>query len=75
MYDIIDFVAEKKMTDYPLCPQCNTELECDDTYDMEYDEEGIVLYLIGHCPKCEKCYQWRRSARCIQWENADLWEC
>lgn len=63
------------MINYPLCPHCSIELECDDTYDMEYDEDGIILYQVGHCPKCEKDYQWRRSARCIQWENTDLGEC
>ena len=57
------------------CPHCNSELEHDDTYDMEYDEDRIVLYLIGHCPKCNKDYQWQARARCIQWTETDLREC
>ena len=60
--------------EYPLCPHCKTELECDDTYDMDYDEEGITLLQVGHCPKCEREYQWQRSACCIQWANTDLSE-
>lgn len=63
------------MTNYPLCPHCNVELECDDTYDTEYDEESVVLLKIGHCPKCNKGYQWYRSAIRIQWEDTDLEEC
>lgn len=59
----------------PLCPHCNTELEWIDTYDMEYDEESIVLYQVGHCPKCNKEYQWESSACCVQWENTGLGEC
>ena len=58
--------------EYPHCPHCNTELECDDTYDMEYDEEGIILRQVGHCSECEREYQWERSAVCIQWANTDL---
>lgn len=57
------------------CLYCNSELELDDTYDMEYDEDGIVLYLIGHCPKCNKHYQWRASARCVEWIETGLGEC
>ena len=59
----------------PLCPHCKTELECDDTYDMECNEESITLYQVGHCPKCKKGYQWCTSAYCIKWENSGLGEC
>ena len=59
----------------PLCPHCKTELERNDTYDMEFDEDRIVLYQIGHCPKCKKDYQWQSSACCVQWENTGLGEC
>ena len=59
----------------PLCPHCNTELEYDGSYDMEYDEDSIVLYQSGHCPKCRKDYQWQSSAHCTQWTTAELEEC
>lgn len=59
----------------PLCPHCKTELEYDDTYDMEYNEESITLYQVGHCPKCKKGYQWYTSAYCIEWANSGLREC
>ena len=58
--------------EYPHCPHCNTELELDDTYDMDYDEDGITLRQIGGCPECNRQYQWVRSAVCIQWANTDL---
>lgn len=60
---------------YPLCPHCKTELEYDETYNIEYDEDGIVLYVIGHCSKCEKDYQWQQSACRVQLANTDLREC
>ena len=56
----------------PKCPHCCVELEEDDTYDMSYDEEGIVLLKVGHCPECQRDYQWQRSAVCTQWANTDL---
>jgi endogenous inhibitor of DNA gyrase (YacG/DUF329 family) len=60
----------------PLCPHCNTAIKCEDTYDIYCDEEeSIILYQVGYCPKCGKDYQWQRSACCIQWANTDLREC
>ena len=44
--------------EYPKCPKCGVELECDDTYDFEYDEDGMILYQVGGCPKCGQGYQW-----------------
>lgn len=58
----------------PKCPHCNVELEYDDTYDMEYDCEGIILYEVGHCPKCNRDFQWQQSAVCTQWTNTGLSE-
>ena len=59
----------------PKCPHCNVEIETDDTYDMDYDYEGICLREVGHCPKCERDFQWERSAVYVQWANTDLREC
>ena len=59
----------------PKCPHCKTELETDDTYDLDYDYEGINLRVVGHCPKCDREYQWEESAVCIQWAVTDLREC
>lgn len=63
------------MFENPKCPHCKVELEHDDTVDMEYDCEGMVLYNVGHCPKCEKDFQWQSSAVFVQWANTDLREC
>ena len=54
------------------CPHCNAILETDDTYDMDYDYEGIVLQMVGHCPECNREYQWEESAVCVQWAVTDL---
>lgn len=56
------------------CLICGIELEVDDTYDMEYDEEGIIIRQVGHCPNCDKEYQWERSAACVRWTDTDLRE-
>ena len=58
----------------PLCPCCNVELEHDDTYDMEYDSEGITLYIVGYCPCCERNYRWQTSGAIVRWANTDLRE-
>lgn len=65
---------EGSIINYPFCRYCNTELECDDTYDMSYDDEGILLHQVGHCPRCDKDYQWERSAICTHWANTGLSE-
>ena len=56
----------------PKCPHCSIELELDDTYDMEYDNEGMILHQIGHCPKCERDYQWDESAKFKEWSISGL---
>lgn len=38
------------------CPICDVDLEVDDTYDMDYDDDGMTLYQIGHCSKCDREY-------------------
>ena len=43
----------------PECTKCGTELEYDATYDQESDSEEVILYEVGHCPKCGKKYKWR----------------
>ena len=58
----------------PLCPRCKAELEVDDTYDMEYDSEGITLYVVGYCPSCGRNYQWQDSGVITAWANTDLRE-
>ena len=60
---------------YPICPKCGVELECDDTYDFEYDEDGMTLRQVGGCPRCGQGYQWEQSASFRAWESSDLREC
>lgn len=56
----------------PKCPHCSVALIENDTYDMDYDYEGITLRKVGECPECGREYQWEQSACCIQWANTDL---
>ena len=51
------------------CPMCNVELIEDDTYNSSIDENfGMTASFnkVGHCPKCEKEYQW---SVCYDLEN------
>lgn len=41
------------------CPHCGTTLEEDDCYDTSFDGSTAVRYIVGHCPKCEREYQWK----------------
>lgn len=53
MRELIDR-ANKEESHNPLCPNCGAELELDDVYDTS----GHNDYCVGHCPKCNRDYQW-----------------
>ena len=43
------------------CPICNIELIEDDTYNSSINEHfgtTATFNKIGHCPECEREYQW-----------------
>lgn len=43
------------------CPICDVKLEVDDTCDIYFDadfEMTMTLTKVGHCPKCDRNYQW-----------------
>lgn len=41
------------------CPYCNVELEEDDCFDVVDSGDICVKYLAGHCPQCDKDFQWK----------------
>lgn len=41
-----------------ICPHCDEELVQDECYDTHFEEEYIVNYIAGHCPMCDKEFQW-----------------
>jgi len=41
------------------CPHCGATLEEDDCYDTSFDGDTATRYIVGHCPKCEREYQWK----------------
>ena len=43
------------------CPKCDYELEIDDCYDTETCDDWFVERIVGHCPICDKDYQWERN--------------
>lgn len=41
------------------CPHCNVMLEEDDCYDMDLVSDTVInREIVGHCPECEREYQW-----------------
>ena len=45
---------------YVECPKCGCILIDDDVYDLSVQDEQIVLFTYGHCPKCYKSYEWEK---------------
>ena len=53
------------------CPHCNVVLEEDDCFDMDFASDDIIIReLVGHCPECNREYQW--SERFAYQGSADL---
>lgn len=42
------------------CPVCGAELEEDDCYDTEIGDNLLFDLCVGHCPVCEREYQWSK---------------
>ena len=44
-----------------ICPHCDAELEQDECFDTRFEEDSITNYIAGHCPTCDKEFQWVES--------------
>ena len=40
------------------CSNCGAELEQDECYDTNFEGSFIANYIAGHCPNCNKEFQW-----------------
>lgn len=40
------------------CPHCNEFIEADDRIDIDIDGDYVECKMIGHCPTCDRNYQW-----------------
>lgn len=40
------------------CPNCGDYLEEDDCFDTITSTSWVEHLIVGHCPTCEKDYQW-----------------
>lgn len=54
-----DDEEEEQMKNKAHCPYCGVELEVDDTYECDYEDERTIYYVVGHCTKCDKNFQWK----------------
>lgn len=50
---------QKVTQDEPRCPICGTVLDEDDCYDHIYGGSYMERLLVGSCPNCDTCYQWK----------------
>ena len=41
-----------------ICPRCGEGLVQDECFNTVFDIEFIANYISGHCPTCEKEFQW-----------------
>lgn len=49
----------KDKTNKPICPKCGGPIECNDTSDIEYNEDEYIDFCVGHCRNCNREYQWK----------------
>lgn len=43
------------------CPVCHDgDVEEDDCFEIEYGEDRIIEYYVGHCLKCGQSFQWQK---------------
>ena len=40
------------------CPHCSVEIETDDRIDIDVDDTFVECKMVGHCPACDRNYQW-----------------
>ena len=40
------------------CPYCKEEVEIDESYDLSVEDDYVVNRVAGHCPCCDKEFQW-----------------
>lgn len=54
------------------CPYCKTELEADESYDLSVEDIDVVINRVaGHCPNCNKEYQWEEIYKYHSCENLE----
>ena len=60
-----ELIDKAKVENKLLCPHCGAELEQDDVYDRTDNND----YCVGHCPECDKEYQWIEIYTFSNYEN------
>jgi endogenous inhibitor of DNA gyrase (YacG/DUF329 family) len=66
-------VRKKKMI-IPDCPICGAELEVDDIYNTDVDDTGYIECVCGHCPSCQKEFEWENIGEISEWRCEELRE-
>ena len=57
----------------PRCPHCNTPVEVEEEFEMDYDyHDSVKRVVLGSCPECGRTYSW--SQIFVFSENIDFKE-
>lgn len=53
------------------CPYCKEELEIDESYDLSIEDNYVINRVAGHCPNCDKEYQWEEIYQYSHFSNLE----
>ena len=57
---------------FAKCPYCKEELVTDKSYDIDIvDINTVINILVGHCPNCDKKFQWEESYKYSHFSNLE----
>ena len=59
------------MVKIAICPNCSEELMEDECYDTDFGSDYIRNFISGHCPECEKEFQWIEIYEFIEAEEIE----
>ena len=53
------------------CSFCKEELEIDKSYDLSVEDGYTIDRVIGHCPCCDRKFQWEEIYNYAKYENLE----
>ena len=56
---------------FAKCPFCKEELEIDESFDIDFEDDYVVNRVAGHCPCCDREFQWEEIYNYAKYENLE----
>lgn len=56
---------------FAKCPYCKEELEINESYDLSIEGDYVSSRVAGHCPNCDKEYQWEEIYKYSHFSNLE----